>query len=141
MTSTAPSPSPTQDTPRSGGGRKALGIVLWVVQALVALNFAFAGISKLIGDQMQVDMFITLGTEPWMRFLVAVCELAGAVGLLIPRLTPLAAACLSLLMIGAVIATVAVIGGSVVLPLVLALVTAAIAVLRFRMRRNRPTTA
>ncbi|MGD7706433.1 DoxX family protein [Microlunatus sp. Y2014] len=126
--------------PNPSGGRRALGIVLWIVQALVALNFAFAGISKLIGDQMQVDMFTTLGAEPWLRLVVGVCEIAGAVGLLIPRLTPLAAACLSLLMIGAVISTLAVIGGSVVLPLVLAVVTATIAVLRFRMRRNRPAT-
>lgn len=46
-------------------------------------------------------MFATIGVEQWFRYAVGVIELAGAVGLLVPRLAGLAALGLAADMIGA----------------------------------------
>jgi uncharacterized membrane protein YphA (DoxX/SURF4 family) len=92
---------------------------LWVLQVLLALLFIFAGIVKLImpGEQMISQMPFPVPVA-LLRF-VAVCELAGAAGLVLPgifrihpELTPLAAAGLVLIMIGATAITV--LGGMVV---------------------------
>jgi uncharacterized membrane protein YphA (DoxX/SURF4 family) len=51
------------------------------------------------------------GAGQWLRFLVGVLELAGAVGLLVPALVGAAAAGLAALLTGALIIRVAVLGG------------------------------
>jgi hypothetical protein len=62
-------------------------------------------------------------------YLVGVAEVAGAIGLLVPRLTGLAAACLTALMVGAAVSTVVLMGFgvAVLIPVVTGLVTAVIA--------------
>ena len=49
-------------------------------------------------------IFTDLGTGQWLRYVVGVLEIAGGIGLLVPRLTRLAASCLVALMVGATIA-------------------------------------
>ncbi|MGH3940068.1 MAG: DoxX family protein [Pseudonocardiaceae bacterium] len=90
------------ETPAAPRGR-AMNITLWVVQALLALFFAFIGIVKLIGPQEVVDQFATIGLGQWFRYLTGAVELAGGIGLLIPRLAGLAALGLAGVMVGAVI--------------------------------------
>ncbi|MGH3928739.1 MAG: DoxX family protein [Pseudonocardiaceae bacterium] len=90
------------ETPTAPRGR-AMNITLWVVQALLALFFAFIGVLKLIGPQEVVDQFATIGLGQWFRYLTGAVELAGAIGLLIPRLAGLAALGLVGVMVGAVI--------------------------------------
>lgn len=81
---------------------------LWIIQGVLALMFLFAGGSKLVmtAEQMASPGPIQLPTA-FVRF-IGVCELLGAIGMILPGLTgikpwltPLAAAGLLIIMIGA----------------------------------------
>jgi putative oxidoreductase len=80
---------------------RALTATLWTGQVLLAVFFAVAAAPKLLGDPTTVASFETIGFGQWLRFLTGACELAGAVGLLIPRLSGLAALGLAGVMLGA----------------------------------------
>jgi hypothetical protein len=89
---------------------KKVGITLWVVQGLLAALFLFAGGVKLVSSaaQMQGPPDLPL----WFLRFIGVCEVTGALGLLLPGifrirtgLTPLAAAGLVIIMIGATTVT------------------------------------
>lgn len=97
----------SSDTPPATRGR-AVTVALWVLQVLLAIQFAFAGFLKVIGDPTMVDMFATIGAGQWFRYVIGVLELAGAVGVLIPLLSGLAALGISALMVGAAVTNVAV---------------------------------
>ena len=64
---------------------------LWVLQAVLAFQFAGGGIMKVTGAPVMVDMFAEIGASQWLRYVVGVLEVAGAVGLLIPLVSSLAA--------------------------------------------------
>ncbi|WP_432561630.1 DoxX family protein [Kineococcus sp. SYSU DK003] len=85
-------------------------VVGWVLRLALALVFLAAGASKLAGEASQVTLFADIGAGQWMRHLVGVCEVAGAVGLLVPRLHRAAAAGLALVMLGATLVNVVVLG-------------------------------
>lgn len=83
---------------------------LWVVQILLALLFVFAGGMKLILPLDQMAGPVAL-PGPFLRF-IGVAELLGGIGLILPAalrirpgLTPLAAAGLVVIMIGATVIT------------------------------------
>ena len=78
---------------------KATNISSWVLVVLLALGFLLAGIGKLTGAQ--TEMFQGWGYAPWFATLIGVLELAGAVGLLVPKLTRLAIYGLTGILIGA----------------------------------------
>lgn len=109
---------------------------LWSIQSVLAALFLFAGATKLI---LPIEPMVAMSglPAPFLRF-VGVCEVLGAVGLILPWLlqirpvlTPIAASGLIVIMAGAVIVTV--IGGSVAGAVVPAIVGAAlIAVARGR---------
>jgi putative oxidoreductase len=104
--------------------RRAENVALWVAQALLALLFVFAGTSKLINVQPEVvDEFNKIGLGQWFRYLTGALELAGAIGLLIPRLSHLAALGLAGVMAGAVITHL-----TVLPPVALALIPAFLAI-------------
>jgi putative oxidoreductase len=126
--------SPTVVLP---AGRRSVVVTLWVAQAVLALQLASGGVLKLIGDAAMVDLFTDIGAGQWFRYAVGLVELAGAVGLLIPRLCGLAALGVTALLVGATVTNVA-IGVAPWLPLVLLLVAATVAFLRrseIRVRR------
>lgn len=103
---------------------RAMSITLWTAQALLAALFVFGGVNKLAGLQPEViESFQKIGLGEWFRYLTGACELAGGVGLLIPRLAGLAALGLVGVMIGAVITHV-----TVLPPVALALAPAALGV-------------
>lgn len=102
-------------------------VLLWVVQAVLASQFAGAGIMKLSGAPEMVDMFATIGAGQGLRYLVGALEVAGAVGLLVPRLAGLAALGLVALMVGATITNLFVLGANPGLPIVFGLVAAIVA--------------
>jgi putative oxidoreductase len=91
---------------------KALNIVLWVLQVLVALALLGAGAAKLSGDQAMVAQFETIGLGQWFRYLTAALEVLGAILLLVPRLSGVGALLLSCVMAGAVVAHLVKLGGS-----------------------------
>jgi len=87
-----------------------MNIVLWIIQILLALLFLFGGVMKLI---MPIEAMTQEVHLPglFLRF-IGVCEVLGGIGLIVPalvrirpELTPLAAALLVMIMIGAVVLT------------------------------------
>ena len=100
--------------------RSALHITLWVVQVLLALLFIWAGGFKLVAtaEQLAGPPGSVVLPIAFLRF-IGLAELLGGVGLILPSLlrirpglTPLAAAGLVIIMVGAVGITFAG-GGSV----------------------------
>ncbi len=119
-----------QDAPTASRGRargRAVNIALWVLQVLLALLFAMAGFVKVIGNPAMVEMFATIGVGQWFRYLVGVLEIAGAVGVLVPRLSGLAALGLVCLMVGATLTNLFVLGTSPLLTIGLLVVAALVA--------------
>jgi len=83
---------------------------LWIIQVLLALIFLFAGGTKLVMPAEQLTGQTPL-SAPFLRF-IGIAEIAGALGLILPGalrirpgLTPLAAAGLTIIMIGATTVT------------------------------------
>jgi putative oxidoreductase len=113
-------------TLRTTRGR-ALGVALWALQALLALQFAAGGFLKAVGDPAMVGVFAAIGVGQWFRYLVAGLEIAGALGLLVPRLSGPAALGLVGLMAGAVATNALVLSTSPLLPIALLLVAALVA--------------
>ncbi|HYB13572.1 MAG TPA: DoxX family protein [Myxococcota bacterium] len=82
---------------------------LWAGRVLRAALFLFAGGLKLRALPEAVAIFEKFGGRAFMYF-IGVCEVAGGVGILVPRTAGLAALCLALLMVGAVFSHVFVLG-------------------------------
>jgi uncharacterized membrane protein len=80
---------------------RARTATLWTGQIVLALFFVVAAAPKLFGDPTAVAMFETVGFGQWLRYLTGACEIAGAIGLLIPRLSGVAALGLAGVMVGA----------------------------------------
>jgi len=121
-------------------------VLLWILQALLALTFLFAGGMKLA---LPLEALTAQSPLPggFIRF-VGVAEVLGAFGLILPellriqrRLTPLAAAGLTILMSGATVLTVATAsGGAAAIPALLGLLAAAVAYGRWPTEvRSAPT--
>ena len=68
---------------------------------LPAIAFLGAGIMKLIGTPELHQPFAMMGLPQWFGYFIGAAEAAGAVGLIIPQLRKLAAAGLSIIMVGA----------------------------------------
>jgi uncharacterized membrane protein YphA (DoxX/SURF4 family) len=112
---------------------------LWIVQALLAIVFLFAGASKFIMSVEEMTRDIHL-PGVFLRFIGAV-EILGAIGLILPSLlrmrpglTPLAAAGLVIIMVGATVLSYMV-GGVVMAlaPFVIGLLTAFVAYGRWKL--------
>jgi putative oxidoreductase len=115
------------DTPRVRSAPVLGRLGLLVLRIGLAVVFAAAGLAKLGGEPAMVQMFADIGAGAWLRYLVGALEVAGAVGLLVPRLTGAAALGLTGLMIGATVTNVAVLNTSPVLTLALGLAAGTVA--------------
>ena len=116
---------------------------LWTIQVLLALLFLFAGGMKLV---MPIEEMTKQMPMPglFLRF-IGVAELLGGLGLILPGLlrirpglTPLAAAGLVIIMVGATALTLA-IGpvATALIPLVVGLLAAFVAFGRWRLAPHR----
>jgi hypothetical protein len=112
---------------------------LWVVQGALAALFLFAGGMKLITPVAVLAVMSPFPGE-FIRF-IGICEVLGAFGLILPwalgirrELTPLAAAGLVIIMVGATVSTLAIGGG------VLALIDVVIGVLAATVVQGRRET-
>ena len=105
------------------GRGRAVNIALWVLQVFLALVFVAAGLTKVFGDPAMVEMFATIGIGQWFRYLVGVLELAGAVGVLVPRVSGLVALGLVCLMVGATFTNVFILDTNTSITLALTLVS------------------
>src|SRR4051794_40531489 len=93
---------------------------LWLVQGVLAALFLFAGGMKLITPTEALSLLSPFPGE-FIKFIGA-CEVLGAVGLVLPlalgirrELTPLAAAGLAIIVVGATVSTLAIGGGALAL--------------------------
>jgi len=91
---------------------KKINAALWTVQALLAALFLFAGVMKLIVPVADLEAQSGM-SGAFLRF-IGVAELLGGLGLILPGLTriqtvltPLAAAGLMIIMLGATALTAA----------------------------------
>ncbi|HZE72892.1 MAG TPA: DoxX family protein [Pyrinomonadaceae bacterium] len=125
-----------------------MNIVFWIIQVLLALLFLFAGGTKLV---LPIEVLKSMGSPNqvqlpglFIRF-IGVCEVLGALGLILPgllrirpALTPLAAAGLAIIMIGATVLTIIGDGvGLALIPLVVGVLAAFVAYGRWRLAPHR----
>ena len=104
---------------KSNRRSKVTNVALWALQILTAAAFVMAGCAKLFGQPMMVETFEKIGVGQWFRYVTGGIEVASAILLLIPRLSPVGAALLVCTTIGAVLTHLVLIGGSAVPALVL----------------------
>ena len=93
-----------------------MNIVLWIIQILLALLFLFAGGTKLFMSEAALTQMAppnSIVLPILLLRLIGLCEVLGALGLILPGitrirrgLTPLAACGLLIIMIGAVVISV-----------------------------------
>ena len=121
--------------------RRGLHYALWTIQVLLALLFLFGGVMKLV---MPIEAMTQPGQVQlpglFLRF-IGVVEMLGGLGLVLPGLlrirpglTPLAAAGLVIVMIGATVVTL--MGGdpaAALIPLAVGLLVAFVAYGRWRL--------
>jgi len=105
-------------------------ITLWILSGLVALAFIAAGGAKLAGAAAMVELFAKVGLGQWFRYFTGLLEVAAGIGLLISGYAFYAAVLLAMVMAGAFIAHVTVLGSSRAAPVVLFVLTGIIAYLR-----------
>ena len=118
-----------------------MNLALWIVQGLLAALFLWAGEFKLVAPVEEMTKQMAL-PGLFLRF-IALCEVLGAIGLILPGvlrirpgLTPLAAAGLVIIMIGATVLTL--MTGDIamaLIPLVVGLLAAFVAYGRWRLSR------
>ena len=84
------------------GPSRATRIAGWIVTGLLVLEFAYAGGIKLVPGGPATAGFRRFGYSDEFRILIGVLEVAGAVGLMAPRLASWAAGGLAAIMLGAV---------------------------------------
>jgi hypothetical protein len=126
------------------GKRDFGGVAMWAGQGLLAALFLFAGGMKLVAPAEMLSQGPVVLPVLFLRF-IGVCEVLGAAGLILPwalrihrELTPLAAAGLVIIMIGATIVTA--VGGQIA-PAVVPLMVAALLITIGRGRWQRLQTA
>ena len=111
----------------SGSTAKIVNIVLWVLQIGAAGMFLMVGFLKLSGNPQLVALFEAIGLGQWFRYLTGSLEVAGAILLLIPRTSGLAALMLAAVMACAVVTHVFIVGGSPLGATILLVVTGLVA--------------
>ena len=84
--------------------RHSQNILLWTAQLALAAVFISIAVLRLTGAPSTVQTFEQIGLGQWLRYVTGVLELAGGIGLLIPRLAAAAALGLVGVMIGATVA-------------------------------------
>jgi DoxX-like protein len=121
--------------------RLTISGVLWIVQVLLALLYLFTGGLKVTAPMEEMAKQMPVPLPFWFVRFIGAAEILGALGLVLPSLlriwpglTPLAAAGLVIIMIGATVVTV-MFGtiGSALMPLLVGLLAAFVAYGRWRL--------
>ncbi|MCA9876310.1 MAG: DoxX family protein [Thermomicrobiales bacterium] len=122
--------------------------ILWAAQILLALGMASSGVIKQTLPDVDLAMYYPYFPPLFMRF-IGVCEVLGAIGVIVPaalrirpELTPLAAAGLAIIMAGAVVTTL-MLGAfsAIAIPLVLFLLALFVAYGRWQLAPIAPRDA
>jgi len=102
---------------------RPLDILLWGVQAFLALVFVSASLAKLTGNPEMVALFTAVGSEQWLRYVTGILELTGAVLIMVPKTKRMGAALLATIMLGALTAHLFILHVSPTTPAVLFLLS------------------
>src|ERR1700732_3942716 len=119
----------TTNTLPADSGKVRL-IRLGILSGLLALVLLGAGGAKWAGAAAMVELFDKVGRGQWFRYFTGLLEVAGGIGLLIPRYAFYAAGLLTVVMVGAIIAHLTVLGTSPAVPVVLLVLSGIIVWLR-----------
>jgi putative oxidoreductase len=110
---------------------RAVTIIAWILQILAAAAFLSAGIPKLLGNPMMVDMFNTIGVGQWFRYVTGGIEVGSAFLLLLPGRAVFGAILLMCTMAGAILTHLLVLHTPPTGPVGLLILVAVIAWLRW----------
>jgi putative oxidoreductase len=110
--------------------------VTWSLQIVLAMIFLTVGMAKISGVQSSVDMFQRIGMGQWLRYLVGMVEVACSVLLLFGPYASLGAGVLMIVMAGAVMSHLWLIGGSVAPAMGLGLIAGGVLYLRRQIQRS-----
>ena len=118
---------------------------LWILQILLGLLFLFSGSMKFVMSVAEMTKDIPW-MPGWFLHFIGVMEILGGFGLVLPSLlrirpglTPLAAACLVIIMIGATVITVSAMGvGAAITPLIVGILCVFVAYGRWRLAPLSP---
>lgn len=84
---------------------KTKKIVYYILLVLVSVMFVFSAYSKLSGDPMAAAGFAKAHLPLWFMYFIGIAELAGGIGLWIPKLQKWAIYGLYIILVGAVVVT------------------------------------
>lgn len=85
-TNTTTTDATTESTARSRGA-----VALTVARVVLALFFAFSAFAKLIAHETAIESFDRMGWSHGAMYLIGALEMAGAIALLVPLLSGVAA--------------------------------------------------
>ena len=107
-------------------------ILTWALTIFLGLLFLFVGAVKLASARGMVQEFAEIGLGQWLRYVVGLLEVTGALGLFIPKFRFWAALLLACVMVGATATNLAILHmpGSARLTTMLLILTLAVAWLR-----------
>jgi putative oxidoreductase len=89
---------------RGAATGRPLNMLLWCVQACLALVFVSASWAKLMGQPEMVALFTAVGLGQWLRYVTGILELTGAVLIMLPQTRRMGATLLATIMLGALTA-------------------------------------
>jgi putative oxidoreductase len=110
--------------------------VTWSLQIILAMIFLTVGMAKISGVQSSVDLFQSVGMGQWLRYLVGMVEVACSVLLLFGPYASFGAGVLMIVMAGAVMSHLWLIGGSVAPAMALGLIAGCVLYLRRQIQRS-----
>ncbi len=83
---------------------RPLNVLLWCVQAFLALVFVNASWAKLVGRPEMIALFTAVGSGQWLRYVTGILELTGAVLIVLPKTRSIGGALIAAVMLGALTA-------------------------------------
>jgi uncharacterized membrane protein YphA (DoxX/SURF4 family) len=91
----------TTDATRESTARSRGAVALTVARVVLALFFAFSAFAKLIAHETAIESFDRMGWSHGAMYLIGALEMAGAIALLVPLLSGVAAMAFAGLLAGA----------------------------------------
>ena len=123
-----------------------MNIALWIIQVLLSLLFLFAGAMKFVLPVAEMNRQAPVVLPGLLLHFIGACEILGGLGLILPALlrikpglTPLAAAGLAIITLGATVITMK--GGAIAMaafPFVVCLLSIFVAYSRWRVAPIAP---
>jgi len=120
-TTPSASPRPASQPPAPQPSQPSLlqSIPGWILSVLLALIFLSVGAMKLMSRPAMVQEFAQVGLGQWFRYFTGLLEVAGAICMLVPKLSRWGAVVLAAVMSGAVVAHLTALHSPPTLPAIL----------------------